>query len=1506
MRAKVLTVAIFFGLIIVCCGLQVKSITYKQIQRRIGLNEEIDAYIFDLYFDSKIYLKNNSDTYSLSSFNFSFTPFVGDPFFFYTDDNTSLALCLGKSDAFCAVLSDGQLNLAGIFELECSNNIKIKSLPIATNIITYNAGFGGQLADYLIPLIPSSNPFEAFIKEYGWIDDDWTFQDNKLSFIVFNALTRSQNQFTTSYTFGQRPTISQISTCRFKVVGQSIKGFNIVGVEGSQPIGLSDSTPTPIQVNTECTPNTINLIYDKIQNFTDLLKKDTNWNLFLDTLWDAGFFLLSEKMRGCKEFLDSKLNIKSSVETYTSTYCYASPSTLEWEQDACCNPLLKEWSDKCCHGRNVTNEFQQFTTTKSKITSKCSTPKKSEALLQDYISLRNLYLDPDSGCSVSAESWANYKRLIGQLQQLFICYNTQIKTPVQNIISIATGILTPKTCKSDKDCFCSKCDILEGVCGYCDTNQTQTSLQQCFQNNYTIPINIENLARAAWNLTNATESDFYSNFFERTKQNLCVSQDSIIYYDLDETECTKMGYCKDPSRNSLSYSHTLESSCSPQNFSGVCEICSDDGLCTKIPFGDTCVINEQRYNSKSACAAAGFTWNVFESFCYTGLSKVECQCGTGSDYPACRRGYCQDTNTLNSSDCVTNIDGNDSSSKFWDSILGVCVYKFPFQNYCENNGGKWVGGKYWRPRNDSQFTINSQSDCENLEVCSVNNKIQIGNCSNVSNCIGRCPKCESSFISIRGVCFSNTINNRSNCLSNEGTWESNDNICLLSFYNQTSCVSNGHKWESCIGMDYSTCSNCHNGIGNCTLQAVNTLGCYWNGKSECDKSLNSSQCAKNEYCQGMESYPSCSYLTSSIDTFGCPICLYSLKIPFMNGYSNVAFTNTSYGNLTDVDPLSAEFSSSLDFYSIYGCLTKTVKKPQCLANGGRWVDPFFTKESCNSVYACTEPLSNNNCLYNYNFQLATIDGATNKTQKECVDCGGTYGQTYNWRVSEMIPATKFKTIWKTKVWEQINSFIPFMSPNNLTESLLKFLFVHPQLSILSAIQCEAAPIYAAAGIYYCDCNTKSKSGQCFPKIQSSLLGSQLFCRGENTTVRLGISKMIFTENSVSSSIYCTEVSLNSTGVTQFRNSDVVGSSALLGSLSHRDIPYAIVKNQKGFIVGQVLSDGLSMNFQQSSLVQFSKRDISTRSIEINNFTLCIDSRTDIHNDNKLFPLIDFASTKDFNTYEPLRLNITFENGAYCASLSTNTITVVVVSLKRNWETIDSIFDGNEAVRIVLFVMSGIMFVMFVGCVGALLYQFFHSKTFSIPKVALVFILIYSALRAVFFLLFGLGVIDRLSKSNNAGYFILAELPYYVFLSIFLLVVMFWIVISSVAKRDVLRSIFWPFLITNVLLYTFFIIVLIVSTTVTGNGAVILNKVYKSIVAFIALAIVVFAIIFGTIVLKNMVRGWRLSGKKLPRHLIKTSIILFITAIALLLQIAYLLYSAFAKGNISFAGKHFFQ
>ena len=213
------------------------------------------------------------------------------------------------------------------------------------------------------------------------------------------------------------------------------------------------------------------------------------------------------------------------------------------------------------------------------------------------------------------------------------------------------------------------------------------------------------------------------------------------------------------------------------------------------------------------------------------------------------------------------------------------------------------------------------------------------------------------------------------------------------------------------------------------------------------------------------------------------------------------------------------------------------------------------------------------------------------------------------------------------------------------------------------------------------------------------------------------------------------------GAAQFRNKVVISSSSLLSSLTYKDNPYAVIKNQYGLVVGQLLSDGMNIamssnlfgkrniddnfiglenNFAEARITP-SENDHRRQASEVNNFTLCIDGRVDIKNSDNDFPILDFATTYDFKNWIPLRANISFDGSRYCASITTNSTLIFPISLTKDWETRSSIFT-NKNIRNAMYFLSAAMMALFVGCLVVIILQFIEKQSLNLTKITLICLL----------------------------------------------------------------------------------------------------------------------------------------------------------------------------------------
>ena len=120
-------------------------------------------FIVDIYFDQKVYLKDQSGTISaFSSYDFSWTDDSGNP-----NPTRSTRVCMGKSSSLCLKFPVGLQNIVGMFSLECQSNIFINNLPYDSFIVYPVYGVGANELDFVVPIIPTNFSLSSFAQSIG-------------------------------------------------------------------------------------------------------------------------------------------------------------------------------------------------------------------------------------------------------------------------------------------------------------------------------------------------------------------------------------------------------------------------------------------------------------------------------------------------------------------------------------------------------------------------------------------------------------------------------------------------------------------------------------------------------------------------------------------------------------------------------------------------------------------------------------------------------------------------------------------------------------------------------------------------------------------------------------------------------------------------------------------------------------------------------------------------------------------------------------------------------------------------------------------------------------------------------------------------------------------------------------------------------------------------------------------------------------------------------------------
>jgi len=167
--------------------------------------------------------------------------------------------------------------------------------------------------------------------------------------------------------------------------------------------------------------------------------------------------------------------------------------------------------------------------------------------------------------------------------------------------------------------------------------------------------------------------------------------------------------------------------------------------------------------------------------------------------------------------------------------------------------------------------------------------------------------------------------------------------------------------------------------------------------------------------------------------------------------------------------------------------------------------------------------------------------------------------------------------------------------------------------------------------------------------------------------------------------------------------------------------------------------------------------------------------------------------------------------------------------------------------------------------------------------------------------------------NDAPYIIdilLAEFPTYFTLTIFCLILFWWIELyhyAIVAKNQFLERSKYLFVVLNLIVYILLIALIIVFVSVpnektiscfnvdssTSSVAITVGKVYQSIVSFIALFITIGFIVYGSMLMKRLYGTADLSDSA-KTQVFKFTAVTVLCSLGLLLQVALLLYTTFSS------------
>ena len=589
-----------------------------------------------------------------------------------------------------------------------------------------------------------------------------------------------------------------------------------------------------------------------------------------------------------------------------------------------------------------------------------------------------------------------------------------------------------------------------------------------------------------------------------------------------------------------------------------------------------------------------------------------------------------------------------------------------------------------------------------------------------------------------------------------------------------------------------------------------------------------------------------------------------------------------------------------------GCIDGVVNYTQsaCAAAGGQWIRRPTTRDEC---------LGYTTCFVNVGTQTSVILFRTQRSASACASCRGVSLPVFTWVNATYVTPP----VWTPYTWRQR---AVQASANQWTR-----VFDRPayQAAIDSAFVTRFAQVAATdlscrfdrSNLYLkavaCDCI--DDGAFCYSQLTSEPVGATRFCTGYASS----FSQAPVTLSANASAAYatgCINANLGSVGAGRFKQAAVSLYSSLFLKTIVPD-PYRFINNSKGHQVAQLLGDGVVLELSAPAP---------------SGLTLCIELRPEIRRIAKL-KVPDFALNADpypLAAFRPLNLadaafvRTNSSKLLICASVSASG-TYFPIARTATWESDTYIDTLDKNKQVIPFLVAGAIYLailLFNLYRLACVFLWTALKKGSdadrgkllLPKFLLSILTLYLVIRGVYLILVPVG---KMNEAPRVVDLIFAELPTYIYFSLFMLMVFWWIELYNRSTGKSVRTDFLGqmkplFIGVNVLMYAFFLAVLIVYDhyytayapsalcgvdTTPGQPRItdLLPKIYKCVVAGIAAIIAIGFIVYGGMLL------WTIGGKITVhsggsrQRLISLGVIAGVCSAGLIMQAVLLLYGAFS-------------
>jgi len=663
--------------------------------------------------------------------------------------------------------------------------------------------------------------------------------------------------------------------------------------------------------------------------------------------------------------------------------------------------------------------------------------------------------------------------------------------------------------------------------------------------------------------------------------------------------------------------------------------------------------------------------------------------------------------------------------------------------------------------NDKTCVEVPSADCTTGGACilpdsTITTTLDASTCAAQISCTHSCGHTCASATYPSGLCAANNNGSSVNCTDNGGNIVGE--YCVYAVTDAVACTAkDAVAVFSTCPTSLPGCGVCMNGDPSCTVISVQSLLQCAFVEKPC---ATAAECANAGQCSDHT-------LTMQLDPLVGPV---------------------RYG--VCVTPIAVGFpgcNAPIEF-SPMGCYDPSSLTPAgCEAVGGVWWLPATSQTECLSHMGCNEldinPAAESTFIHTY----------SPKNQDKCNLCSENYQSYFSWTSAKTTTGNylSLQTIPKNfgslYTWSDTLDFTAFQT------SVLNAANAHLVLLAKSGATCRFERLSAPLTSVTCDCTGQAN---CFVANAAVPASAGQVCNGESPVIQSSISSLTFAATSVASD--CESVQVSEISRESFRGVPPQRLSSNFIGLN--EFTFYAVKNDKGAVVGQIVSDGVLISVGSGNVVT--------------DVIVCLKASI-----NSNYPVLDFGSSdSDFTNVKPLNIPVTYSNGQLCATIpsikvSKNLFGVIHIA---NWEAEPkrSMSSTNAALAYTLGALFTVATLLALIEFGFAAYRN-RKSIFRVPVIYSFAFYAFTQIRMIYFFL----IPSNTFESSAVTDYVLVVLPMFLYFTAFSTIVVSW-ALSINSGRTSPKKAMRVIAIINVILYLFFIaICLIFQYTVDRSESV---------------------------------------------------------------------------------------